>query len=272
MLFVTTKKQKVLFILLCMFITGILIKQAYNLNNSIVITNTQQKAYVAIIIDDFGYNGIGTDEMLSLNVPITAAVIPFLEKSTADAKKVHDAGKEIIVHMSMDSHTGKKSWLGPKAITTDLSDEIITNTVLEALNEIQWAVGINNHMGSKATEDSRIMKDILSITSQKNLIFIDSVTTAKSVTSSVAKETGSSFFYRDVFLDSTQDQNKVQQNLIALGNIALKKGYAVGIGHVGPEGGKVTAAAIAKIAPELEKKGITFVTISELKQIVYGNK
>lgn len=267
MFLIITKKRKILFILLCIFVTGILMKQAYNINNSIIATSSQPKAYISIIIDDFGYNGEGTDEMLSLNTPITVAVMPFLDSSVQDAQKAHDAGKDVIIHMAMESYTGKKSWLGPKSITADLSDEAVITILSEAIDEIKWAVGINNHMGSKITENNRIMKDILTMTNEKGLVFVDSMTTPNSVTSKIAEEIGATFFYRDVFLDSTNDQNLIEKNLIELGNKALKKGYAVGIGHVGPEGGKVTAAAIKKIAPELEKKGIFFVTISQLKKI-----
>ena len=39
---------------------------------------------------------------------------------------------------------------------------------------------------------------------------------------------------------------------------------AVAIGHVGPEGGVLTAQVLAEMAPELEKEGIRFVTVSEL--------
>jgi len=242
-------------------------KQAYKLNNSIVSTSSQTKAYVAIIIDDFGYDGDGTDEMLALDIPFTAAVMPFLEASVVDAEKAHNANKDVIIHMSMDSYTGKKAWLGPRAITTDLSDETILQMFDEALGELKWAVGMNNHMGSKITEDNRIMKDLLTVLSQKDLVFVDSMTTSNSVSNKIAQEVGATVFQRDVFLDSTQDQSKIEQNLLELGDKAIKKGYAVGIGHVGPEGGKVTAAAIKKIAPELEKKGIEFVRISQLKEI-----
>lgn len=272
MFFIVVKKKKIIFVLLCVFITGILMKQAYELNNSIITTSSQKKSYVAIIIDDLGYNGSGTDELLALDTPLTVAVMPFLESSSMDAQKFHEAGKDVIVHMSMDSHTGKKSWLGPKTITTDLTDEAVVSILIEALDEIKWAVGINNHMGSKITEDSRIMKSILTTTNQRGLVFIDSMTTANSVTEELAKQTGSQVFFRDVFLDSTQDQSIVEENLLLLGDKALKKGYAVGIGHVGPEGGKITVAAIKKIAPQLEKKGISFVTISQLKDLIGENK
>lgn len=268
MIFIITKKKRILLLIAIILITGILIKQAYELNNDIVSTSSKTNAYIAIIIDDFGYNGDGTEEMLALDIPFTAAVMPFLETSAEEAEKVHNAGKDIIVHMAMDSHTGKKSWLGQKYLTTSLSDQEVTNMITEALNQLKWAVGINNHMGSAITEDSRIMKDILTFTLQKDLIFIDSMTTADSVTKKIAQEVGATAFYRDVFLDSTDDQSKVENNLIQLGEKALKNGYSIGIGHVGPEGGKITAAAIKKISPQLQQKGIEFVTISQLKQIV----
>ena len=257
-----------LFLLFCLAVTMILMKQAYDLNNRILETSSQSKAYVAIIIDDFGYGGAGTKEMLSLDIPFTAAVMPFLESSKQDSKAAVEAGKEVIIHMPMESYTGKKAWLGPRSINAELTDDEVKKLVNDAMEEIEGAVGINNHMGSKVTEDNRLMKDILEIVKENNMVFIDSMTTANSVTKSVSEEIGTISLYRDVFLDSTTEQEKVEQNLIELADKALQKGYAVGIGHVGPEGGKITAAAIKKLAPELKERGIEFVTITELRDIM----
>ncbi len=69
---------------------------------------------------------------------------------------------------------------------------------------------------------------------------------------------------RDVFLDSTKDVEQVKANLRKAAEIAGKNGSAVAIGHVGPEGGKTTAEAIAALIPELEDAGIEFVTVGEL--------
>jgi polysaccharide deacetylase 2 family uncharacterized protein YibQ len=270
MLFIIKKKSAVIFALIVVFVTSMFMKRSYELNNSIITTNTTNKVYVAIIIDDFGYNAEGTDEMLSLDIPFTAAVIPFLELTALDAQKAQAAGKDIIVHMGMEAYSGKKSWLGPKSIMSNSTDDEVVKTLDAAFEQIQGAVGINNHMGSKITENTRIMKDILKVTKDKDLVFVDSMTSVKSVTTSVANQLGANFFTRDVFLDSTQDKTKVKKKLQKLGDIALEKGYAVGIGHVGPEGGKTTAEAIKSMAPQLEEKGIYFVTLSQLRQIVYG--
>jgi len=76
------------------------------------------------------------------------------------------------------------------------------------------------------------------------------------------------FFKRDVFLDNSKIKKDIEEQLRELGDIALKKGYAIGIGHVGPEGGTVTAEAIKSVYPELVKNGIRFVCVSELKNII----
>ena len=53
---------------------------------SFAATDPQRNtAYLAVIIDDFGYNGEGTEEMLDLDIPLTAAIMPFSEK--AEGKK-----------------------------------------------------------------------------------------------------------------------------------------------------------------------------------------
>ena len=97
---------------------------------------------VAIVIDDFGNNMKGTDKMLSLPIPLTVAVMPFLPSTKQDAIAAHKKGHEVIIHMPMEPIRGKKEWLGPKAITTDLSDEEINNRLEQAIQEIPHAIGM----------------------------------------------------------------------------------------------------------------------------------
>ncbi|MER2059661.1 MAG: divergent polysaccharide deacetylase family protein, partial [Niallia sp.] len=44
-------------------------------------SNNQGRKELAIVIDDFGNNMKGTEEMLNLPVPITVAIMPFLSTS-----------------------------------------------------------------------------------------------------------------------------------------------------------------------------------------------
>ncbi|MBQ2752705.1 MAG: divergent polysaccharide deacetylase family protein, partial [Firmicutes bacterium] len=80
-------------------------------------------------------------------------------------------------------------------------------------------------------------------------------------------EIGVTVLKRDVFLDSTDDIEKIKNNILKAGEVALNNKTAIAIGHVGPEGGEVTAKALKQTAPELEKMGVRLVTVTELKKI-----
>lgn len=224
----------------------------------------ERRGELAILIDDFGYCGEGTEEMLALPIPFTAAIMPFSSCTETDTAAVRQAGKEIFIHMPMESLAGKREWVGDKGIFRDMSDEAVKELVEEAFAILPDAVGLNNHMGSAIMEDQRTLSVVMDVLQEKEVLFVDSMTTANSLGKSLAAEKGVSFLGRDVFLDSTDSVEQVKANLRQAAEKALEKGYAVAIGHVGPEGGKITAQAISDLIPELKQAGITFVTVSEL--------
>ncbi|SHK04185.1 divergent polysaccharide deacetylase family protein [Paramaledivibacter caminithermalis] len=266
---IVTRKRLFSLILIILSISILLVTlQVLFKHSTIVSTDSNSNGYVILIIDDFGNHGDGTDEMIDLNIPITTAIMPFMPHSLSDAKAAHNANLEVILHLPMEPNVGKKEWLGPRGITCNLSDEDIKKIVYDGLNEVKYAVGINNHMGSKATQDKRVMKAILEVAKENNLFFVDSKTSPASVVLEMANNLNVPCFTRDVFLDGTKDINHISKQILRLGDIALKKGYAIGIGHVGVEGGKPTAKAIKSVYPSLVEKGVRFITITQLMEIL----
>lgn len=63
---------------------------------------TSQRNKVVIIIDDFGNGMKGTDEMFSLPIKLTVAVMPFLPTSVKDATRAHERGDDVLVHLPME--------------------------------------------------------------------------------------------------------------------------------------------------------------------------
>ena len=240
------------------------------INRKTVAVSSQQKekSYVAIIIDDFGYHGEGTEEILALDIPLTVAVMPFSDCSAQDCQEAQQAGKEVIVHMPMESLTGAKEWVGEKGVFLSMTEEEIQATVEDALQIVQNAKGMNNHMGSAIMEDNRCLGAVMDVVAENDMFFIDSKTTAQSIAEQVCQDRGVAFLTRDVFLDSTDDIHVVKQQLEQTEKIAKSKGYAVAIGHVGPEGGMVTVNALKEMLPQMKEKGIEFVTVSQLCQIL----
>lgn len=231
--------------------------------NKTVNVSSIEKPKVAIVIDDFGNNSSGTEEMLSLPIKFTGAVMPYMPYSQAEMNALAENGKEVILHQPMEAHTGKRSWLGETPILGNMSVEEVKETFNKNADQLNKAVGFNNHMGSLITEDKEKMTAMLKLAKERNWYYVDSVTTGKSIAASTAQELGVPVIKRDVFLDSTQDKYKIKENLIKTINIAKEKGYALAIGHVGAEGGKVTAQAIKEVTDELGDS-VEFVYVSEL--------
>lgn len=218
---------------------------------------------IALVIDDFGNNMAGTEQMMELSVPFAAAVMPFMPSSKSDAEWAHRLGHEVLVHMPMEPRQGKPEWLGPGAITTRLTDEEIRSRVEAAIDNVPHAVGMNNHMGSRATADERVMRIVLTVCKDRNLFFLDSRTTPNSVVGKLARELGVRTVENDLFMDDIYTRSHIAKQAIKLQKHMEKNDETVVIGHVGPPG-KHTASVLQQSIPTLQKLGGQFVPISAL--------
>lgn len=214
----------------------------------------------AIVIDDLGNNMGGTEQMMEMPIPLTVAIMPFMPTTQRDAEWAHKAGHEVIVHMPMEPFRGRKSWLGPGAITTDMTDDQIRQKVNEAINSVPHAVGMNNHMGSKATSDARVVRIVLEVCKERGLFFLDSKTAYRSVIKKTGLELGVPVVENQIFLDDTASQLHVKRQLRKIITQLEEDQRCIAIGHVGI-GGKYTAAALRESIPELSKQ-FEFVKLS----------
>ncbi|NHW39690.1 divergent polysaccharide deacetylase family protein [Paenibacillus aceris] len=229
------------------------------LPNLPVVESTTKK--VAIVIDDFGNNMEGTTEMLNLPIPFTVAVMPFLPSTKQDAQLAHDKGHEVILHLPMEPVRGKKSWLGPGAITTDLSSDEIHKRIVAAIEDVPYAIGINNHMGSKATADERVMNILVDICKERNLILLDSRTSPKSLIGKLASQKGVPFSENQLFFDDLYTYSHISKQMVRFKKLVRDRDLVIAIGHVGPPG-KKTAQVIKEAIPTLQKEA-TFVSLSQ---------
>lgn len=221
---------------------------------------------LAIIIDDFGSGREGVEEMMSIDRHLTFAVMPFCEHSQEDARAASEKGYEVIVHLPMEPNQGKRSWLGPHPILAGMREDEVLKIVRDAFDDVPFAVGANIHMGSKASSDEDIVSAVLDIIKEKDLYFVDSRTANQPISKKIADIKGVRCYERDVFIDGQQPKSFVKGRLNQAADIAVKKGYAVAIGHVGVEGGRVTSGAISEMLPEFDRRGIELVYVSELER------
>ncbi|NEU30792.1 divergent polysaccharide deacetylase family protein [bacterium LRH843] len=219
---------------------------------------------VAIIIDDFGGNVKGIDSFLTGGIPITVAIMPFMEYSTEQAKQAHEAGLEVMIHMPMEPKKGKASWLGPNAIISGLSDQEIRRRVEQAIENVPHAKGLNNHMGSKIVENEHMMRIILEVVKEHGLYVVDSGTSSNSVIPKLATELNIPYATRSIFLDNTMSSKQhVSNQMRSLMTLAEKNKKAIGIGHVGVKGHE-TFAGIISALPQYKQKQVQIVPVSQL--------
>ncbi|OPX90296.1 MAG: Divergent polysaccharide deacetylase [Pelotomaculum sp. PtaB.Bin104] len=188
---------------------------------------------IAIVIDDFGgADTTSVDEMLSINCPITVAVMPNLPNSREHALRASTAGFQVILHLPMEPDYVEPNCLGPGAIYCNLTDEEIKERLVEDLDSVPSAVGINNHTGSRATANRRVMKVVLEVAKEHSLFFLDSLTTNKSVVAPLSRDLGVPYVARNIFLDDTVKEYAIKRQIYRMVDIARKNGSAVCIGHV----------------------------------------
>jgi uncharacterized protein len=225
--------------------------------------NNDKQLKAAIIIDDFGGGIGGVRDFLEGDIPITAAVMPFTEHSKEHAEWAHKNGFEVIVHLPMQPKRGKRSWLGPKPITVDLSAKEVKKRVEAALKSVPYAVGMNNHMGSLAVEDEEIVRAIVEVAKERRLYIIDSGTSPKSKFPKVAEEMNVPLLKRDVFLDDISSSSHVRKQMNRLAKITEFTGRGIAIGHVGVTG-KVCSLGIFQSMEEFDRRNIKIVPASQL--------
>ena len=222
---------------------------------------------LAIVIDDFGQSRRGVEQMLANSCTLTCAIMPGLEHSTEDAESAFKNGHEVILHMPMEAHVSlPDSWYGPKVIRNYDSEEKAKNLISECIDSIPHCVGVNIHIGSGVCRNERLMTAILEETKEKGKYFLDSKTNIGSVCDTVATVTNVDYVSRDFFLERTgcPDYAYAKSELKKAGELAKKQGFAIAIGHVGPEGGASTARAIADSIETIEKMGVKIVPLSKI--------
>lgn len=220
---------------------------------------SEDKPRLAIVIDDWGYAWSAADAFLDFPAPLTLAVIPHLTFSDRHARQAREAGYDVLLHLPMEPWGGL-SRVEPGAIAVSMSDEEIRETVRRGLETIPWAVGVNNHMGSTATEDPRVMAAVLEVIDEGGYFFLDSKTTPNSVVGEVAESMGVPFLNNQIFIDSDFDPDAMHARLLSIARTAERFGSAVAIGHVHPS----TIEALYRALPELQQRGVELVHISAL--------
>ncbi|MDD5108705.1 MAG: divergent polysaccharide deacetylase family protein [Candidatus Omnitrophica bacterium] len=216
------------------------------------------KGKIAIVIDDWGYHLDNMAIVKEIKVPLTCAILPNLKNSKEVARKLNNLGFEIILHLPMEPK--EKYRLEVNTITLNMGTKQVSNIMDTGLDSIIFAKGISNHMGSAITEDRRISGIVMLETKKRNLYFLDSFVTARSVCRQIAVKIKERFAKRDVFLDNQDDPAYIRGQLLKLKNLCRKQTSVIAIGH----DRKNTLMVLKEMLPKMKEEGYKFVFVSEI--------
>ncbi len=219
------------------------------------------KPKIAIVIDDVGMNLTQSRAAINLDPNVTIAFLPYAEKVKELALDAKSRGNEIIIHTPMEAMNGDMN-LGSMALRTGMQPNDFTAEFQKITESFDGYVGVNNHMGSRLTQDKQAMGQLMRLLKAKNLYFLDSKTISTSIAAETAAFYGVPYAVRDVFLDHEDTPEFVAKALKKVERVARDHGSAIAIGH--PK--KNTMIALQSWIPTLEAKGFELVPLSTLIQ------
>lgn len=185
---------------------------------------------VAVIIDDMGFQKELGRKLLKLPLNLTFSFLPTAPYTKEQELLAYEQGRDVLLHLPMEPHD--KNWNpGASALYLTTSRIAMTQTINDYLELVPHAIGANNHMGSRFTENRRAMRNVLHVLQQKGMFFIDSFTSAKTVGMAEAAAMGIPTARRNVFLDNEHTQKNVCHQLELLITVAKRDGSGIGIGH-----------------------------------------
>jgi polysaccharide deacetylase 2 family uncharacterized protein YibQ len=214
---------------------------------------------MAVIVDDFGARAPdGAERLCALDQEVTLSILPFQSNTRAVVDLARRTGTAYIAHIPMEPQSRNED-PGEGALKTADPAQAIRDKLARAFRSIEGAPGCNNHMGSLATEDVRVMEAFMGWMAEQGLFFVDSQTSRQSVGHSLAQKRGVKSAKLTSFLDVENDPAAIEQRLRSLADRACDGELVVAIGHDRPH----TIDVLERVLPELAEQGIVFIPASE---------
>ena len=213
---------------------------------------------IAIVIDDMGVSHRRTADISSLDYPLTSSFLTYASNLRPQIAAAERAGHEIIAHLPMEPKASMN--VSPDVLTVKMNEKQVAEGLNGMLDKFPGIAGVNNHMGSRFTEDAERMDVVMKELEKRGLFFLDSKTTPHSAGEKAAKDNRVRYVSRNVCLDNEDKFDYVMRQLRQTEAIARKNGYAVAIGHPKEQ----TYNALKVWLPTLKSRNLRLVHLSEI--------
>ena len=226
---------------------------------AVAATPSGNKPLIAIVIDDMGVDRKRSAIAIGLKAPLTLSFLTYATDLKSQTERARLRGHELMLHVSMEPRSSTVD-PGPNALLTNLSETELRQRLEWGFGRFSNYVGLNNHMGSKFTSDSKAMRIVIEEITRRGLLFLDSRTSGKTVGAKLARELGVPVVERNIFLDHKNNIRAVNIQLAQVEKMARRTGAVIAIGH--PR--DATLKALQVWLKGVEAKGFQLVPLSTI--------
>lgn len=205
---------------------------------------------LAIVIDDIGYRSKEDSAIYALPKEVNVAIIPVAPYAKMRAEQAFNQQRDVLIHLPMEPQS--KQPIEDGALKVGMSELQIAALIERSREKVPYAIGLNNHMGSRATSDKQSMQYLMKALLTQQLFFLDSKTAGNSVGYKIAQELGVKALERHIFLDDSDKLEDVQRQFKAAIDYARKNGTAILIGHPRKNSVAVLEKGIANLPADIQ--------------------
>jgi len=123
------------------------------LQNALDVSLPHDGPVIAIVIDDMGVDRKRSRHMWEdVPGPLTLSFMAYADDLPKQTQAAQGQGHELMLHMSMEPSNAAID-PGPNVLMSSMTDAELKSLVNWGMDRFEGFVGVNNHMGSRFTED-----------------------------------------------------------------------------------------------------------------------
>jgi polysaccharide deacetylase 2 family uncharacterized protein YibQ len=212
---------------------------------------------IAIVFEHAGASLAELQPIYAMHRPFALGIFPHMRYSAQIAREAPSHGLVPMLHLPMESLNPAD--LGPVTgiIWVRMSDAEIARAVDGDLASVPGVVGVDNHGGSRATADPRVMRAALAVVKARGLWFEENRNSPRSIATTVARRLGLRTVQVSAYLD--EPPAGIADKLRGLIATARRQGWAVGVGHIATG----TPQVVRRLLPEFDRAGVEIVSVTE---------
>lgn len=236
----------------------------YNLLNEKTKTLNIKTPVIAIIVKDLGLSKSIYNMAKKLPQAINFGISSYSSNLYDISYEAIQDNHDLLINLPLEPENYPVNNNGPHSLLTELSNEENLKRLEFLLNLTGNYQGFYTSINENFTKSARNSQMLLSALSQNNKSLIYSDKIANLTLLQIANKMNFNVLYNDIVIDQDVHYDHINEKLLDLENLALKKGYA--LGTIGPY--PLSINLLEKWLASLKDKNITIVPISIYENLV----